>query len=503
MDRKYDYKYRNLDHVGDEEGEKGRYQFGIYFSVMSEFFEKSTKEQLALKDFDFSTIGIESPERIHQRFKPFWQQERDKPNPSLTSALLRFSRGAIFRAVGFAVLSELLFLSSVLLLPYFIDYFFDASIPFWYGIVYVCVLLMSTGLGYVSSVQTSMNSIVVSREIACAVFGSFYDKVLRSPPGKLNSGELVPHLITFSDELVKNMAKLCFTLVSFPKLLICMIALGVYLKVTVVSTAIIVLMGLVLIFVFVGIADKGSKELSALRKLSGARESELFSKIKTIKMLHWEEYFRDRLSPLSHKKFESHIFHFKLMLHVVYILGVDTILLSEAILFILSFNSLSPVTILTIFGIFVHIAVSYRFLLFPPWMLMFLKGFVDSIQTFLEGEEAKLSDSSLEPGRVVFDKVNLSWKEKIVLSDITMDIHPGHFIILIGGVGSGKSTFLQSLISPQSISAGKVVTGGRIGLVSQPWIPHGTIRENIALNNKLLNENFYWQVINAVDLEEE
>ncbi|KAI9106291.1 hypothetical protein DFS34DRAFT_602959 [Phlyctochytrium arcticum] len=79
-----------------------------------------------------------------------------------------------------------------------------------------------------------------------------------------------------------------------------------------------------------------------------------------------------------------------------------------------------------------------------------------------------------------------SWGEpttkQAVLSDISLQVLPGHFIGVIGKVGSGKSSLLAALLGHLELVSGEVRRQGSLAYVPQKaWITGASIRDNILM----------------------
>ncbi|ONI16445.1 hypothetical protein PRUPE_3G098500 [Prunus persica] len=91
-----------------------------------------------------------------------------------------------------------------------------------------------------------------------------------------------------------------------------------------------------------------------------------------------------------------------------------------------------------------------------------------------------------EDKAVVFDDSCFAWSSSdekdldLVLKHVTLGIPKGSFIAVIGEVGSGKSSLLNSILGEMRLVHGSVYSCGSIAYVPQvPWILSGTIRDNI------------------------
>lgn len=75
--------------------------------------------------------------------------------------------------------------------------------------------------------------------------------------------------------------------------------------------------------------------------------------------------------------------------------------------------------------------------------------------------------------------------------------------VIIGSVGSGKTSLLMTILGEVPIVSGKVKVNGRISYASQePWIFSGTVRQNILFGNDF-DEHKYKRVIFVSALEED
>ena len=99
-------------------------------------------------------------------------------------------------------------------------------------------------------------------------------------------------------------------------------------------------------------------------------------------------------------------------------------------------------------------------------------------------------------GHIEFQHVQFSYSANTapVISDFTLDIHPGEKVALVGSSGSGKSTLSNLLLRFYDVTGGAILVDGydvrqfgfeayrgHIGVVLQePFLFSGTVRDNIA-----------------------
>ncbi|RSL69474.1 hypothetical protein CEP54_002250 [Fusarium duplospermum] len=107
--------------------------------------------------------------------------------------------------------------------------------------------------------------------------------------------------------------------------------------------------------------------------------------------------------------------------------------------------------------------------------------------------------------RISISDGNFNWGEKAVLSGINTAFprhKNGSLVMVIGPVGSGKSSFLKAILGETTSSKGRVsLSSSEVAFCEQsPWVMNATIRANIIAESKGFDSAWFDTVVNACDL---
>ncbi|KAI9887687.1 MAG: hypothetical protein M1823_000551 [Watsoniomyces obsoletus] len=138
---------------------------------------------------------------------------------------------------------------------------------------------------------------------------------------------------------------------------------------------------------------------------------------------------------------------------------------------------------------------------------------VTRLTTFLTAEEVQ-SDAVIRrealtrPGAetVRIRDASFSWNKadaRRTLSHITYSARKGQLSCIVGRVGAGKSSLLQSILGDLWKIHGEVLVHGSIAYVAQqPWITNASIKENILFGHRL-DPSFYEATVHACALTDD
>ncbi|XP_072760244.1 probable multidrug resistance-associated protein lethal(2)03659 isoform X3 [Anoplolepis gracilipes] len=100
--------------------------------------------------------------------------------------------------------------------------------------------------------------------------------------------------------------------------------------------------------------------------------------------------------------------------------------------------------------------------------------------------------------------VNAKWhgeSKDYTLRNVNLTILPGSFVVIVGQVGSGKSSLLQAILQELPLTNGSIKSRGRINYVSQqPWIFASSVKQNI-LFGQTMDKSRYNEVIKVCQME--
>jgi ATP-binding cassette subfamily B protein len=179
------------------------------------------------------------------------------------------------------------------------------------------------------------------------------------------------------------------------------------------------------------------------------------------------------------------------------------------------------------------------FFAFYTYLAMIIYPILDLPQLFVSGKQAFVNIDRLEEMRkfpepaanhltkhriervesISFKDVCFSYgkKELSILNHVSFDIKRGERIIIIGPVGSGKSSILGLLTGMLKPQSGTIKINGtplddidlisfrhKIGYVPQePILFSGSIKENVLFGKESVSEEFYRSVLDIVQMDKE
>ncbi|GMF25854.1 unnamed protein product [Phytophthora lilii] len=113
---------------------------------------------------------------------------------------------------------------------------------------------------------------------------------------------------------------------------------------------------------------------------------------------------------------------------------------------------------------------------------------------------AVMITTGAEPGVIDGDQVHLEQVHEFSLEGVNLEIDAGSLVMIVGTVGSGKSSLLNALLGEMILVDGTVHVCGGLSYVSQEsWIRNATVKDNILFEEEF-NADKYAAVLEATQL---
>lgn len=251
--------------------------------------------------------------------------------------------------------------------------------------------------------------------------------------------------------------------------------------------------------------------------------NEIILAMRVIKMYAWEKPFK-RLVYAARKREITTIGISSILKTInltLFFVSSKIIVFVALITYVLLGNSFKPEIVFVSIGLANLVRVSLT--LFFPNAIAYCAETVIScrrINKFLMLPELDNSPASYKLSSdgygckyvVKMNKVYASWASNneltsnsdarwAIIRNLTLAIKPRDLVLVVGRVGSGKSSVLMSILGELPVASGRLEVNGRISYACQEaWIFSGTVKENI-LFGKNYEPDRYNEVIRVCSLE--
>ncbi|KAJ8931068.1 hypothetical protein NQ314_016097, partial [Rhamnusium bicolor] len=231
--------------------------------------------------------------------------------------------------------------------------------------------------------------------------------------------------------------------------------------------------------------------------------SEIVSGIQVIKMYAWEKSF-EKVVELA-RKMEIDVIKTASYIRGLY-LGLTVFterlcLYLTLITFVLLGNRLTGDIVFSMAQLFNTVQL-YMAIYYPTALSAYAEAKVSikRLEEFLlleENEEKPIANNNNtneieSTGMIKLVKANATWRPNPIadtLMDINIHIDPGKLCCVVGNVGSGKTSLLQTILKELPLTRGRMEISGRISYASQePWLFVSSVRNNILLENHSTNK---------------
>ncbi|GLE01066.1 hypothetical protein PINS_up009879 [Pythium insidiosum] len=459
---------------------------------------------------------IDKSDVLLQRFNAAWDRQLETGKPGFGKALWDATKKTMLTAIALQLLSAFFSLFQPIVIKALLQNLQGRTtnalgISSGYGLAF---LLGATAMCGAITLHFGM---FLTLRAGCnarmTVVNSVYLKILRlsaTARRTMNSGEIITLASVDSERLLEAYGLGAWTLIS-PLTLVCLCFLIGFQMEAYVGLAAAVSICLIMYLAVVTARQVGlyRRKISTISAQRVKLTNEVLQGIRVVKFYGWEESILAQIQRVREEEvllmrrynylrlYNSVLmflapFFVNVVCFTVYILLGNTLDLATAFVVLALTNACRmPFTIFATASLFVSEAITS----------------IKRIGKFLVAEE--VHDNTVDGDQIIlqptisFEHADFQWSTEAtepILRDLTLTIQPGSLTVIVGAVGSGKSSLINAMLGEMLQTQGKRVVHGAFSYASQqPWIQNQTLRENI-LFGEPFDADHYQNVITACQL---
>lgn len=521
-------KATSYEAISDADGEECPAEYAtvfsrLAFSWLTPLMRKGYQVFLTEDDL-WGLATQDKSERTGEQFQKAWQHQIDtrKDRPSLWRAMFSAYGGPYMVAAIFKVGNDIsAFIQPQLLrflLSWVLSYDYYEPEPVVKGAGIALAMFVTAVFQTVMIHQYFQLAFVTGMRIKSGLASAIYKKSLRlSNEGRSSktTGDIVNYMAVDAQRL-QDLTQFAQQLWSAPlQITICMVSLY-----NLVGWSMLAGIGVMIIMIpingFIARIMKNLQKKQMKNKDARSRLiAEIINNMKSIKLYAWGSAFMNKLNFIRNEqelKTLRKIGAGQAFANFTWSTTPFLVSCSTFAVFVLTNDK--PLTVDIVFP-----ALSlFNLLTFPLAILpMVITAIIEAsvaagrITAFLIAEEVqddavirKEAVADLGDESVVIRGGTFTWNrhdaDKNVLRDIHFTAYKGELSCIVGKVGSGKSSFLQSILGDLWKLEGEVQLHGSVAYVAQqPWIMNATVKENIVFGHRY-ESYFYEQTVKACAL---
>ncbi|EGC39074.1 hypothetical protein DICPUDRAFT_148191 [Dictyostelium purpureum] len=467
----------------------------------------------------WNLASYDTSDFLIKKIETKWNEEKKKAMPSFLNASFRaFGISYIWSWLFYAIYVGSSFVGPIILkkMVTFVseqkagisDQ--DQNWGYYYGLIIF-------GCSMVGSLCQYQSNIICSRmgdRLRSVIVLEVYKKALRlsnAARGTTSVGHIVNLMSNDAQRMLEVTNLINAGIFSIPQIIVCIVLLYQEIKwVTFIGFGF-----MVLCIPLNGISAKGLLEVRKI--LVGVTDgrmkitTEILQSIKIIKLYAWEDSFAKKILEKRQKEVELLFRYTKSIATMISIISsVPT--LATILVFSTYYGYYKTMDPARIFA-----ALSYLNILRVPMSLLPIIVAL-TIQMKIAGKRVtdflllseitpiKEIDDPNTPNGLYVKNGSFCWnvekkEESFTLKNIDFEVHGPTLTMVVGSVGSGKSSLMNALLGEMDLIEGDLSMKGSVAYVAQQaWITNATLRDNI-LFGKEYNEERYRKVIEVCALE--
>ncbi|EGC35107.1 hypothetical protein DICPUDRAFT_47873 [Dictyostelium purpureum] len=471
-------------------------------------------------DHIWELASYDKSEYLSKKIEEAWKIEMKKPKPKYLRAAFRAFGGyfilswlfyAIYAAsqfVGPEIISRMVKFVTASINN--IDTGEDPNMGYYYSLILFC----SSMIGSFCLYQSNMISARTGDRLRSIIVLDVYKKSLNlSNSARANSspGEIVNLMSNDAQRMVEVFQLVNNGVFALPQIIVCIALLYR-------AIGWPTFVGLGLMILSVPLNGLSAKKLTEIRRklvdYTDARvktTNEILQAIKIIKLYAWEDSFARKVIQRRDAEIKL-LFQFSRYRAVLIVVVAALPTAVSVLVFSSYYGYHKRLNAAEIFSALSYLNILRLPLGFLPIIIALavqMQVAADRVTKFLMLPEMKPVHETQDPSKpngIYIKNATLSWNiekkdENFVLKNIDLEATGKSLTMVVGSVGSGKSSLLQATLGEMDVIDGDVSIKGSIAYVpQQAWIINATLKDNI-LFGKPYDEEKYRKILDVCALE--